>query len=345
VRRAFQRPADARRGGRRDGAALIVALWTILILSLLIGGFAFDMHIEAGITSHARKRMKAAALANAGVEWAYALLDRRSDVDPTAPGAEESDMLAPAVNLSRGVAVRGVRRELGDGSFTVSVIPEKGRRNVNELDDRDWEELLDQANVPRELWPELIDCFADWIDGNDEHHLNGAESDDPYYQDRGYAVKNGPVDTVDELLLIKGFSRRLVYGGPAPDESEQDYRGIAQHLTAWGDGRVNINTASREVLLTIPDIDEWTVDAILESRLGVDGEAGTLDDGFETLDEALNLLPELEQFKDRLTTADVDYVRVVSVGHVGEVRIGIWCILKVSDRALRPVYWREEPLS
>ena len=40
------------KSSRRAGSALIVALWVLLILTLMIGTFAFNMHIEAGITSH-----------------------------------------------------------------------------------------------------------------------------------------------------------------------------------------------------------------------------------------------------------------------------------------------------
>ena len=66
-----------RSGQRQAGAALIVALWTVLILSLLIGGLAYEMHVEAGITSHARKRMKAQVAARGGVEYAKFLLAKR----------------------------------------------------------------------------------------------------------------------------------------------------------------------------------------------------------------------------------------------------------------------------
>ena len=44
----------------------VVALWVLIILSLLIGAFAFDMHIEAGITSFYRKRLRSQYLATRG---------------------------------------------------------------------------------------------------------------------------------------------------------------------------------------------------------------------------------------------------------------------------------------
>ena len=69
------------------GSALIVALWVVLVLSLLIGGMAYEMHIEAGITSYARKRLKAQVAARGGVEYAKFLLSKSFE----ASAFEESD--------------------------------------------------------------------------------------------------------------------------------------------------------------------------------------------------------------------------------------------------------------
>jgi general secretion pathway protein K len=185
----------------------------------------------------------------------------------------------------------------------------------------------------------LIDCFSDWVDddgGLNAKRLNGAESDDPFYQERGYECKNGPLDTVDELLLIKGFTEAVVYGGKPEDEDLDPYTGIARYLTVWSDGRVNVNTASREVLLTLPGVDEWMVDEIIECRKGFDQEMGTRDDGCEDL----GILPEDVQKK--VCTDCAEYVRVVSIGEVGNVKSGIWAIMQVKNSELIPVFWREE---
>jgi general secretion pathway protein K len=316
----------------------------LIILSLLVGSFAFDMHIEAGITSYYRKRVKAQYLARAGVEWAKVLLAKSAEVDEDEEAEEgREDLVLGAIQLSRGVGVRGLQRQLGEGTFTLDLVAEEGRRNINGLSDEDWEEILDQANVPEERWDELIDCFYDWVDENDEHHLNGAESDDPFYVERGYECKNAALDTVDELLLIKGFDEDVVYGAPAEDEDEQPMHGIAQWLTVWGDSKVNVNAASREVMMTLPEIDEWTVDDIIEGRKGADGEGGTRDDGYENVGEvegSVGALPE--DLKGKISTSGGTFIRVVSIGEVQGVRNGIWCVLHAEGQEITPVFWREE---
>ena len=332
---------------REDGAALIVALWVLIILSLLMSAFAFDMHIEAGITSFYRKRMKAQYLARAGVEYAKLLLVKsfKGNNEPEADEAKEEERVR-AINLSRGVALSGLSQELGAGKFSVSIMPEPGRRNINHLDDADWEEILDQGGVPNEMWPDLIDCFNDWVDESDEHRLNGAESDDPFYEERGYEVKNAPLDTVDELLLIKGFTPALVYGGADPEREDVYYTGIAQLLTTWGEGKVNVNNASREVLLTLgtdqSPVPDFVIEDIIAGRAGQDGQENTKDDGWESVDEVISQTGLDDSLRDKITTSDRRYVRVESIGEVQGVKNGIWCILSVDEGSVTPVFWREE---
>lgn len=345
---SFSKPWGTGRMSRRAkrGSALIVALWVLLILSLLVAGFAFDMYIEAGITSFYRKRLRAQYLAQAGMEYAKLVLAQsfraREEIKDENMGEEE---YIRALNLARGLAVSGLSRDLGEGRFTLEIVPEQGRRNVNTISDEDWEEILDQAGVPQEKWDELIACFRDWIDQDDEHRLNGAESDDPFYKRRNYKCKNAAVDTVDELLLIKGFSPSLLYGGPSEYVEGETLVGIAGWLTVWGDGKVNVNTASREVLLTIPGLDEYDVTDILQGRLGFDGQPGTKDDGFKTMEEVMALLGTSdERVRNALTVSERRYVRVISIGESYGVRSGIWAVLQVDETGVTPVFWREEAM-
>jgi general secretion pathway protein K len=327
-----------------------VALWTVLILSLLIGGLAYEMRIESGITSHARKRLKAQVAARGGVEYAKFLLAK--SFGPSA--FEEQDEKKEqeriwAKNLEKGIGVTALPVEMGAGKAVVDILPEAGRRNVNTLVDEDWEELLDQAGVAEEKWAELIDCFMDFTDGNDEHRLNGAEKDDPFYKDLDYVPKNARLDTVDELLLIKGFTPGIVYGGPPPEPKAEPLRGIAHLLTTFGDGKVNVNTASREVLLTLTAgngkmMDEWTVDDILKYRLGDDGLANTEDDGFTSVGEAIQKTGMDPALADKISVADRRFVRVISIGESGGVKSGVWAVFEVGDRRVTPVYWREEQM-
>lgn len=344
-------PVAGTSGGanRREGAALIVSIWVILILSLLISSMAFDMQVEANVAAYQRKRTKSQYLARAGMEWTMAVLSRKvtetQDEELQLEPDQDEQLVVASINLSRGVGVSGIAKELGEGKFIVDILPEESRRNVNVLSEEDWEEILDQAGVENTRWPDLIDCVMDWIDEDDNYRLHGAESDDSFYQDREYEVKNAPLDTVDELLMIKGFDEALLYGGPDKKDDSIIYKGIAGWLTTWGDGKVNVNTASREVLLTLPNIEEDVIDRILEYRTGLDAEANTKDDGFRDIEEVIRKTGLAQDLANLITTTERKYLRVISIGEVDGVRNGVWAVLQATEGGeVIPVFWREEAM-
>ena len=88
--------------------------------------------------------------------------------------------------------------------------------------------------------PEIVDALIDWLDpDNDTTGTEGAEDD--YYKQRGYRCKNGPLDSLDELLLVKGFDNELLI-----DKNLKSYLTIAPT-----DGKVNLNTAPIQVLYAV----------------------------------------------------------------------------------------------
>ena len=333
---------------RREGAALILAVWIILLMTILISSMAFDMQVEANVASYQRKRVKAQYLARAGMEWATAVLSRQVTENPdeelVLQTGQDERLVVASINLARGVGISGVERELGEGKFIVDILPEESRRNVNVLTEEDWEEILDQAGVENSRWPELIDSFYDWIDEGDEHRLNGAEQDDQFYEEKEYDVKNAPLDTVDELLMIKGFDRSILYGGPSSEDDKIQYSGIAGWLTTWGDGKINVNTASREVLLTLPEIEDYVIDAIIEERVGLDGLPNTKDDGFRSVEDVVAKTGLSQDLAGLITTSERKYLRLISIGEVEGVRNGIWAVIQAGEGGIIPVYWREEAM-
>jgi general secretion pathway protein K len=327
-------PADA-----RSGSALVVVLWILLITSLMVGSFAFEMQLEAKILTLQRKQFKAEQLALAGIELAKSmfLFDAQTEEEQPVNGEPvvyEDPLKNQAARIKEGVPV-DYSQPLGDGTVRLIIDYEKGRRCLKTMTRDDWLELFDQAGIPNSQWDELIDCLDDWQDESEEHRLNGAESDDPFYVRRGYRCKNAPVDTVEELLLIKGWTPEILYGTPPDAETDEPRAGLAQHLTAWGDGKINPNSASRAVLESlVPHLSEEDIDAILEARLGPDGEPGTADDGIRAEDFG-------ELGLDGRFGIEPDYVNVIAIGEVGDVQSRISCIFKLGGTVAVPLFWLE----
>jgi type II secretory pathway component PulK len=83
---------------------------------------------------------------------------------------------------------------------------------------------------------------------------------------------------------------------------------LKEYITIYGDGRININTASKEVLLAL-GLSEDIVYKILALRYGEDGIEGTNDDNiFDTPSNIATILKESFQLND----AETAYVSTIS---------------------------------
>lgn len=328
-----------------SGSALIAAIWVIGLLSILVGSFAFDMHLEARITSHYRKRIKADYLARAGVEKARMLLVRSAEVRNESNSEEEKakSWYAPAKSLSQGAAVVGLQSALGEGVIVLDIVPEPSRRNINKLQIDDWERILEVAGVPEEDWPGIIDSFMDWIDPDDDEHVDGAETDNYYaLQDPPYRAKNGPLDTVEESLLIRNFYPSILFGGVPPDapDGTPAISGAADLLTVYGDGQVNVNAAPIRILMTLPGVDERIAQDIIEERTGSPG-TDPEDAAFKSPEDFFGRFPDLAPtLKGRIVTSSSIF-RVRAVGSVHGVRHTIGCIVGVTATGTDVLRWWE----
>ena len=59
---------------------------------------------------------------------------------------------------------------------------------------------------------DVADAILDWLDTDDEPREFGARSNTTPACRRAYGTKNGPVDTVEELLLVRGVTPQLLFG-------------------------------------------------------------------------------------------------------------------------------------
>jgi general secretion pathway protein K len=231
----------------------------------------------------------------------------------------------------------------------LTIVSERARRNVNLLTtEKDWEGVLKVGGIPEDMWPRLIDPVLDWMDqDNTPRPGDGAETDDYYAGlETPIRAKNGPLDTVGELLLVKGFSPAILYGGKldtsAAGSEPVEVVGIADLLTIYGGAQVNVNAASARVLMTIPGVDELIAGAIEEERAGYEGKESFFKDDADLFAR----IPELSNPETRkyITTGIENYYRIISAGEVGGVRKEINCVVRFTggNGALSVLRWREE---
>ena len=153
------------------------------------------------------------------------------------------------------------------GSFQVFIQDEAGRIPINKLITGNaynapvkdlLVRLLSQPEFKLESGKvsEIVDAIKDWLDKDDEVTGLGAESS--YYRGLAnpYTAKNGFLDCIDDLLMVRGVTRELYYG-------TKDTPALKQCLTVYGDGSININTAPKQVLRALsPDLSVENVERI-----------------------------------------------------------------------------------
>ena len=221
----------------RRGTALITVLVVILLLSLAAYTFTEKMILESEASEFAAQQAQVRACADSGVEYVAAILaDVEDAADPI--NVYHDPTLFAAVPVHDPLADRGVGMftlvapiTTGDGVQTVraGLIDESGKLNVNavlsfDLEDNEARELF--LSIPG-MTEEIADSILDWVDDDDERRQYGAEDDFYSTLSPPYTARNGPFDSLDELLLVNGMTPELLYGEDANrngilDPSEDD---------------------------------------------------------------------------------------------------------------------------
>ena len=320
----------------KKGGALLISLFILIILSIIVGSLAVEMSIEGMLQSNKKKKYKAEILAQSGIDFAKAIIEKQDEAQELEINdmtEDKDDFMKNALFLKRGLNVLLDLSVTNMGNIKINIQTAETGRNINKLNRNQLIEIFEMANIPSTEWNELVDCLHDWIDPGDLHRLNGAESDDQFYLDKGYRVKNSFVDSIEELLLIKNWNNDILYGREADEEGDAIF-GISDLLTVWGDGKVNLNTASTNLLLSYAEYEEWELSNIMQSRMGMDGISNTIDDGIRSVEE-VNADPN--KFK-----LQSDLLNITSTGISGNIECEIKCIVKLEGTKPYIVYWDEE---
>ncbi len=238
------------------GAALIITLLIITTLAGLTIAFSQQSNVDLSLAGYTRDGYRACQLAHSGIDLALALLDEDDNKNMD--------------SLTEGWARFGVEslpeEPPEEITFTGQIVDENRKININklindkgEIDEQSLERILRLFTVLG-LREAHVNAISDWLDIDDIKRLDGAE--DYYYQnlERPYSCFNGPLMTIAQLFLIKGLKDIERFG----EKGEKRLEGF---LTIYGDGKININTAPREVLMSLDkDIDGAVAQSVIDYR-------------------------------------------------------------------------------
>jgi hypothetical protein len=279
----------------RSGAALMLALWALFLLSAMVISWALDINSRLTVSGNASRVLDAEAMASSGADLALHPL-----VKPD------------SVNLHRQIG--------NQEGYDVQIIGECGRLNLNLLapggvENTPLKEILRQylglKGIELNEVDKMVDSLLDWMSPPGLHRLNACpESDD-------YQPPHAALTSVDDLRKICGWAEFTSKPGWDEDLTVSNCNGV-----------LDLGWASRDMLrafvqsLGIGGDDR--VDQFLQLRRGPDGIDGTIDDGqldpptpFATLGFPGGQSPQIPGLTLGLKTTLV--FRVTSVGKSGDV--------------------------
>lgn len=333
----------------KKGVALIVTLWVLLILSTMATSFAYRMKLGIRATVYQRDSFKALSLAQAGVERAIAELDNELE---TYTSPEQSWR-------------KGYQMTLAGGKVAYNIVDEESKVCINSLleDERKGWNVLEMLKKLPGVDSEVAASIMDWIDEPSATHREGG-AENEYYESltEPYPCKDGPLDTVEELLLVKGMSPYIFYGEDINDngtlEKGEDENGdgelrigIKDLVTVYTGGRININTATAVVLQAGLGLGADLIDYIVSYRESygplrnsqeVQTLFGQMADSLRVSSDTKKRLEELLK-RDRVTVKSSVF-RINSVGMLGDGPVvkRIRTIVQINPHSVKTIYWREE---
>ena len=323
------------------GMALLI---TILVVSLiLVITLRFNMSMRSSLTSASNLRHAVAAdnMSKSAFNAAQAVLSVDAAESTVDTLHEDWANLAAAAPYFSNFFSRGQGSvQIADHSGRIQINSLLKKQDdtwvVDEIQKGVWMNLLsaEEFGLSEEDALAIVEAIVDWLDEDDEPlGFGGAEGS--FYQglDPPYEPRNGPMEFIEELLLVRGVTDELYNG-------TDEIPGLADLVTPHGrNGKININTADAFVLGALSEqIDRDMVNAMLAYRENEDNDLGDpgwykTAPGFPgdiTIPPAL--LTTASTFFEISTDVVLENVRKKARGMVA----------RGSDGRMGLVYWRSE---
>ncbi len=230
---------------QQRGLALITAVLVVAIVATVATTLALGEQVWFRQAQNMTDRAQAISLRQGALNYAAILLARDdANIDhlgelwakPLPPLPVEDGMIAFAVSDAQGL-------------FNLNNVVQAGQPNGPNM------EMFRRLLISLSLDPGLSEALRDWLDP-DSTPQGGAEDTEYLSLPQPYRAANQPLQSVDELRLVKGFSAKTV-------------EKLRPYVTALpGSTTVNINTAPDQVLAALcTNLSAAALKPLIDSRV------------------------------------------------------------------------------
>lgn len=243
------------------GVALLVVLWIFIFLFVVAFEFSTAVREEAAAAHRYSDETQGYYLAMAGFQRGlYEFFNQQPDAARLPQEQKREDALDGSWHDGN----------LGAGLFRFRLIDEGGKININRVNEDLLRRVFTNLGVDANVRDLLVDSIMDWRDPDDLHRTNGAEKDYYLALSPSYTPKNGALDSVEDLLWIRGMTPELFYGYSDYDDQSPDRQrrvGLREIFTVDSPiDRVNLRTAGAETIHALSGIALEKCRAFVEER-------------------------------------------------------------------------------
>ena len=295
-----------------EGMVLVLTLMILTLITAMVVEFAYGVYTSTSALYNWRDSQRLSFVAKSGVAMAVNTISGALRSNSGAPPSELYRYLGreiPVPNIPEGF----------NGSFVIKAEDENARLNLNSLRNADSLQVFKRLLGNLGLDELIAERVADWIDTDSEPKLRDSEE----------GAKNAFMDSVDELLLIKGIDRHT-------------YEKLSPYVTVYGfggtdDRRININTAAIPVIMSLNE--NGMITREMAERLVRSREL----EPFNSTSEVTRAGIEENMLLRNFVTADppVNF-RITSVSEENKIKRVIEGVVKVTRGSQgRILSWRE----
>ncbi len=308
---------------RGDGFVLVSVLWILAILTVISVGFGHRAMLERRMAWYALDREQAQQMARAAAERGMFELEHKILLDAYNDQAGYTGLdqrwARPIDLLKEGAYFGASADDMKDDVCEVQIEDAERYISINYAP----KELLENVKgLSGRVVSRIIDTRESSTDGQQPALFH----------------------SVEEVRDMQQFSDEVWRGGRGKP-------GLIDVLGVGGDpayGRINVNTASPEVLMCLPDIEEAVVAGVMTYRNGPDGQPNTQDDqAFQAVGLAATMVPDVSAEKMaplyRFCKTDSTYFTIHAHASRRRGKINAYCTVTVELRGSTLVIlaWKE----
>jgi DNA uptake protein ComE-like DNA-binding protein len=307
---------------REEGFILVAVLWMLAIMIILAFGVSRHALVERRMSWYSLDKEQATQMARGGVERALVELRNKSVLDEI---SKKSGMTTPNQRWAEAIDL------LDEKDFFQEPNAKDFKKDVVLITIEDCERKISINHASRE-WLQQLYRFSPTMLEEIVERREPKDRLNPQF-----------FSSLEEFRDSSDIKDNQWYGSARN-------AGLSDVLTIWGDpdGKVNINTASPEVLMAIPGVNKQIIAAFLNFRNGEDGEPGTRDDQF--VSDINKLSARLEISADKLsplkehckTDSQFFTIHVRATRRQGKINAFCQVTVELSNGETTIKEWRED---